>query len=92
MDGLDENPGANSSNHISNTDTSQDELDAHSPSGRYMGGNKQRLGRVKGAGVDGSAVHRSPQATHINLGELARTAVGQLASTVAELSLMFNLF
>jgi hypothetical protein len=73
MDGLEETP---SSNNISNTDTSQDEIDAHSPSGRYAGGSKQRLGRANLAvgaaagagmgagGVEGSALHRSPQATH----------------------------
>jgi hypothetical protein len=77
MDGLEETP---SSNNISNTDTSQDEIDAHSPSGRYAGGTKQRLGRASLAagaatgagagagGAEGSALHRSPQATHA-LGE-----------------------
>jgi hypothetical protein len=79
MDGLEETP---SSNNISNTDTSQDEIDAHSPTGRYAGGSKQRLGRaslaagaatgagvgVGAGGVEGPALHRSPQATHA-LGE-----------------------
>jgi hypothetical protein len=62
MDGLEDS----SNNHnVSNTDTSQDEVDASSPSGKYKRFGRHGAGLNGAAGADASAgIHRSPQGTH----------------------------
>jgi hypothetical protein len=63
MDGLDDSSG--NGHNISNTDTSQDEVDASSPSGKYKRFGRHGVGLNGAAGADASAgIHRSPQGTH----------------------------
>lgn len=63
MDGLDDSSG--NGHNISNTDTSQDEVDASSPSGKYKRFGRHGVGLNGAAGADaGAGIHRSPQGTH----------------------------